>query len=277
MRLNRPRKFWIITTLSIVTVFGLLWFASVYFLSTAEAIRHAEAFLFRRMSVAQLSQQGEYRFFFITNRKPQAVTGAISQLYSNERHSDLDFGRFDTEIMPSLGLGMLIDPTSWLQDEEIDLKRVETRSREDFVSELSEQASASKHGAVFILLHGYREAHESALRKTAFVGHVLDIDAPIVLFDWPGDQGGSLRALGLRLQAEGYRVLALRIPGHGTIPAGMLDLDWREMARVRTVDGSFDCSAIGMTHGQLLPFLSLVDCHSFFISRPNHEETLKLL
>ncbi|MEP4147637.1 MAG: alpha/beta fold hydrolase [Halioglobus sp.] len=190
---KRSRKFWAITLLSVITGVGLLWFASVYFLSTAEAIRHAEAFLFRRMSVAQLSQQGEYRFFFITNRQTRNAAGDVGDRYSNERHRNLDFGRFDTEIMPSLGLGMLIDPTSWLQDEEIELKRVETRSREDFVSELSDQASASKHGAVYILLHGYREAHESALRKTAFVGHVLDVDAPIVVFDWPGDQGGSPR------------------------------------------------------------------------------------
>jgi esterase/lipase superfamily enzyme len=45
---------------------------------------------------------------------------------------------------------------------------------------------------VLVVLHGYRETFPSALRKTAFLSHVLDIDTPILLFDWPGDQGASL-------------------------------------------------------------------------------------
>lgn len=61
----------------------------------------------------------------------------------------------------------------------------------------------------------------------------------VLLLHGMSDSPYSLRALGLRLQAEGYRCLALRLPGHGTIPAGMLDLDWREMARV---------VALGMQH-----------------------------
>jgi len=30
------------------------------------------------------------------------------------------------------------------------------------------------------------------MRKTVFVGHILDINTPVMLFDWPGDQGSSL-------------------------------------------------------------------------------------
>ena len=39
----------------------------------------------------------------------------------------------------------------------------------------------------------FREAYPSALRKTAFLAHVLDINTPVLVFDWPGDQGSSLR------------------------------------------------------------------------------------
>jgi esterase/lipase superfamily enzyme len=31
------------------------------------------------------------------------------------------------------------------------------------------------------------------LRKSAFVGHVLDINTPVLVFDWPGDQGSGIR------------------------------------------------------------------------------------
>jgi esterase/lipase superfamily enzyme len=33
-----------------------------------------------------------------------------------------------------------------------------------------------------------------ALRGTAFLAHVIDIDAPVMVFDWPGNQGPSLRS-----------------------------------------------------------------------------------
>ena len=89
---------------------------------------------------------------------------------------------------------MLVNPTEWLQNEEIDLLDIRPTERQQFVQELREAVTRSPHGAVLVVLHGFREAHESALRKTAFLGHVLDVDAPLLLFDWPGDQGSGLRA-----------------------------------------------------------------------------------
>ncbi|MEP1469521.1 MAG: alpha/beta fold hydrolase [Halieaceae bacterium] len=65
------------------------------------------------------------------------------------------------------------------------------------------------------------------------------IHGSVLLLHGMSDSPYSLRALGLRLQSEGYRCLLLRLPGHGTIPAGMLDLNWREMAAV---------VALGMQH-----------------------------
>jgi len=50
----------------------------------------------------------------------------------------------------------------------------------------------SPHRSLLVVVNGFRERFTSALRKTAFVGHVLDIDSPVMVFDWPGDQGSSL-------------------------------------------------------------------------------------
>ena len=47
--------------------------------------------------------------------------------------------------------------------------------------------------SLLVVVHGFREAFDSGLRKTAFLGHVLDINSPVLLFDWPGNQGSSLR------------------------------------------------------------------------------------
>ena len=44
----------------------------------------------------------------------------------------------------------------------------------------------------------------------------------------------SMRTIGEDLRARGYQVLALRVPGHGTVPAGLTDVTWEDwLAAVR--------------------------------------------
>ena len=44
----------------------------------------------------------------------------------------------------------------------------------------------------------------------------------------------SMRTIGEDLRARGYRVVALRVPGHGTVPAGLTDVTWEDwLAAVR--------------------------------------------
>jgi esterase/lipase len=46
------------------------------------------------------------------------------------------------------------------------------------------------------------------------------------------DSPYSLRALGEALNQQGYRVIGLRLPGHGTAPSGLKHVTWRDMAAV---------------------------------------------
>lgn len=181
------------TTLIMLILIGTgIWFYNTYFASTDAAIRHAEAFLFRRMTVAQLAEQGKYRFFYVTNRRHGIAAESLEERFGHEREEQLKFGHFDAEITPSLGLGMLINPTEWFQNEEIHLKDVRSLEQSEFVTQLRKRVADSPHRSLLIIVHGFREAYPSALRKTAFVGHVLDINSPVLLFDWPGNQGSSL-------------------------------------------------------------------------------------
>ena len=54
----------------------------------------------------------------------------------------------------------------------------------------------------------------------------------VLLLHGMSDSPYSLRALGEALQQRGYHVVGLRMPGHGTIPSGMLYLQWQDMAAV---------------------------------------------
>ena len=52
----------------------------------------------------------------------------------------------------------------------------------------------------------------------------------VVLVHGMSDSPYSLRALGQRLHRGGARVLGLRVPGHGTTPVGLVDVEWEDMA-----------------------------------------------
>jgi len=170
-----------------------MWFYQALYGSTAEALRRAENFLFTRMTVAQLGEQGSTRYFFVTNRKKSNDDEILENRFGSDRDTELKFGFFDTVIEPSVGLGMFINPSEWFQNEEIVVKNLEALQQQVFVEQMRELVDASPRRPLLIVVHGFRERFPSALRKTAFVGHILDINSPIMVFDWPGDQGSSLR------------------------------------------------------------------------------------
>ena len=176
---------WIVAALVLV---GGIFYYTVYW-STGAALNRAEGFMFRRMTVSELGERGAYRFFFVTNRTQDAEAEPIEESFSKQREPELKFGVFDTRIEPSLGLGMLIDPSEWFQNEEIRLDRVELLEREQFIAQLSGLVDSAPRRSLLININGFRERFPSALRKTAFLGHVLDINVPILTFDWPGNLG----------------------------------------------------------------------------------------
>ena len=63
---SRKRR-WLIVT-AVVAVLAAGWLTYEILLSPSAAIRQAEAFLFRRMTVVQLDE-GQYRSFYVSNRR----------------------------------------------------------------------------------------------------------------------------------------------------------------------------------------------------------------
>ena len=197
----------------------------VYFVSTNAILTQAENFQFRRMKVAQLPDQKSYRFFFISNRggdasENAAWTALLDERFTSARGGALRFGAFDTEIEPALGLGMWLNASSWFLDEEIRILKVHELERAAMAQQVREMVARSPHRALLLLVHGYRSDFDHALRGTAFLAHILDIDAPVMVFDWPGDQGDSLR---------GYRRAQQVATASGAELAAVLRLIKREI------------------------------------------------
>ena len=179
--------------IAISVVLGVIFVLGALFQDTTRrALDRAEALKFRRMLVTKSGDKGDYRFFYASNRRPERSDGDIENRFGIERVSNLNFGLFDTDIEPSLGVGMLIDPTDWFQNEEIKLREVRGLNKADFVKEIRSQVENSPYNSLLLNIQGFRERFPSALRKTAFLAHILDINTPLIVFDWPGNQGSSL-------------------------------------------------------------------------------------
>ena len=58
-----------------------------------------------------------------------------------------------------------------------------------------------------------------------------DPKACVLLLHGMSDSPFSLVEIGQALNRDGAHVLGLRIPGHGTIPSGLLEIRWQDMAR----------------------------------------------
>jgi esterase/lipase superfamily enzyme len=216
--MTRKKKVTVAAVLAAFVVLGAGFYA-FYVVGPEAATQRAEAFAFRRMTVSQLAGRGAYRFYYATNRV-RLGADAFDERFGREREATLKFGYFDTRIEATLGLGMLLDPTHWFQNEEIRIEAVGELERAALVEQLRGLVEKSPHRALLVVVHGFREAFASGLRKTAFLGHVLDINVPILLFDWPGNQGSSLR---------GYRRARTVAQASGAELAKTLEMAIREV------------------------------------------------
>ena len=206
--------------LGLVLLCFAAWLYYTLFLSTNAILGRAEAFRFRRMTVARLDEAATYKFFYVTNRRPEPGDGSLESRFGGEREQTLKFGSFDTAIESTLGVGMIINPTEWFQHEEIKIHNVQALEQAEFVGQVQQLVGDSPRRSLLVIVHGYREAFPSALRKTAFVAHVLDIDTPVLLFDWPGNQGSGL---------TGYRRASAVASASGAELAQTLELIIREI------------------------------------------------
>lgn len=207
------KRIYQLVVLALLLITGLALYA--YFIGTRTLLEHAENFSFRRMASAQSPETDSFRFFYTTNRILNTEQGPIGERFQNQRESTLKYGFFDTRVEPTLGLGMILDSSAWFLNEEIQLLDVQNLKRKEFIKQLRTQVEATPNSSLLMIVHGFREAYPSALRKTSFLAHVLDIDTPVLVFDWPGNQGSSLR---------GYRRARGLATASGTELAATLEL-----------------------------------------------------
>lgn len=82
------------------------------------------------------------------------------------------------------------------------------------------------------------EAHPPNWNRT-FEFPVADPRGGVLLIHGLTDSPYSMRWLAQRLHSMGYWVVAIRLPGHGTAPSGLLDFTWQDLAAATRVGARY--------------------------------------
>jgi esterase/lipase superfamily enzyme len=155
--------------------------------------------------------QRRFQFFYSTNRENSDET-------FNERGNilsdTLTRGTFDTIISPY----MQIVPFVWFDAAHIKWAGRQELPQETFIPKLREAVQNSPQKSLLVIVWGFRDWFQSAALKTAYTAYILDINTPVLLFDWPGNQGEGFRGY-----ADSQQVATKSAPDLGRILAEVLN------------------------------------------------------
>jgi esterase/lipase superfamily enzyme len=172
-----------------------------------------------------------FRFFYATNRA--ADDEATFEGQGNRLGSEISAGTFDVRISPYLP----IEPRVWFDTKHMDWAGRAALSQDDWMDRLRSAVRVSPHKSVLVIVWGFRDWFRSAGLKTAYTAYVLDIDTPVLLFDWPGNQGEGRSGYLAAQEAS-----AKSAPDLGRVLARMLRET--EAERVWLMGSSLGCQTI---------------------------------
>lgn len=127
-----------------------------------------------------------FRFFYATNRVNDEET---FNNRGNKMGNVVSSGSFEVRISPYLP----IQPRAWFDDKYLEWAGHREFPRDVFLAELRTAVQASPQKSLLVIVWGFRDWFRSAAVKTAYTAFILDINTPVLLFDWPGNQGDGPR------------------------------------------------------------------------------------
>jgi esterase/lipase superfamily enzyme len=137
----------------------------------------------RRLPSSADGDQRRFQFFYATNRATDDE--ATFQGQGSRLGSAISAGTFDVRISPY----MPITPRVWFDAQHMEWADRRELPLDESLARLRTAVQASPHKSILVIVWGYRDWFQSAGLKTAYTAYVLDINTPVLLFDWPGNQG----------------------------------------------------------------------------------------
>jgi esterase/lipase superfamily enzyme len=139
-----------------------------------------------RLPGIQEGDKRRFQFYYATNR---ADSDETFNGYGNELGEEILTGTFDVRISPY----MTVQPFEWFDTKSMEWGGRRELPKDAFRIQLQGAVQNSPKKSLLIIVWGFRDWFTSAALKTAYTAYVLDIDTPVLLFDWPGNQGEGFR------------------------------------------------------------------------------------
>jgi len=170
--------------------------------ATSSYLQH----LYRRIPY---KTEGRYRvidIFYATDRKIEGKT-TLAKSFRPELGAGVSYGNVNIRIDPKLTIGKML-PHWYKKSGVIGLQKINPMDENAFIQKLSEKVKSSPHKSLLVIVFGYKDSFEYTAIKAAYFSYLLDVNTPILLFDWPGDQavsiGGYLKAQELARDSGPY-------------------------------------------------------------------------
>jgi esterase/lipase superfamily enzyme len=128
-----------------------------------------------------------FQFFYATNRDT-ADDDATFNGRGNKLGATIATGTYDVRISPY----MPIQPWVWFDTKQMQWADRQALAQDEALARLRMAVQGSPRKSLLVIVWGYRDWFRSAALRTAYTAYVLDIDTPVLLFDWPGNQGDGL-------------------------------------------------------------------------------------
>jgi esterase/lipase superfamily enzyme len=132
---------------------------------------------------------GRYRvvnIFYATTRKIDEKKKS-SSYFTNKLSDGLITGDLSIKIDPKLKIEKML-PYRLKRKGMIGIQNIEKMDESAFMKQLSDTVKLSPHKSLLVMVFGYKDDFEATAIKAAYFAYLLDINTPILLFDWPGDQ-----------------------------------------------------------------------------------------
>jgi len=181
MKDHYRRLFWCIFSFTLILALAIVVIYIVPNFTGIGPVPVRSAFAGRLSGVSE-GDQRRFQFFYTTNRVNNADT---FNAQGNELGDQMSSGTFDVLISPYLS----IKPFVWFDKTSMKWAGRQQLEPDQFLSKLRQAVLQSPQKSLLVIVWGFRDWFQSAALKSAYTAYALDINTPVLLFDWPGNQG----------------------------------------------------------------------------------------
>jgi esterase/lipase superfamily enzyme len=143
---------------------------------------------YRRLPYANDGDHRVIGIFYATSRKAEKRHGELH--FTSKLGKTTTTGMLKAKIDPRLKIGKML-PKRMKRKGIIGVQDVSELDHKVFMEKLSEAIEKSPHKSLLVLVHGFKDDFEMTATKLVYFSYLLDVNTPVLMFDWPGDQSVS--------------------------------------------------------------------------------------